>query len=145
MESRNLTNIDPGEPIYLESNFSWGEATKNGTRQIVDLIIDNRLIFTADQIYKNIIQTAKKLDKVRAILGDRPLYINSWYRPKHINSQVGGSKYSRHQYGVAVDIRSNYLAPGQIYRLLNPIHNNGGLAKYHSFVHIDWRGRKARW
>ena len=73
------------------------------------------------------------------------MYVNSWYRPQHINQRVGGSKYSRHQYGDAVDIRSNYLAPGDIYRLLDRIHPHGGLGKYYNFVHIDWRGRQTRW
>ncbi len=132
-------------PIYDGSNFTWGEATKNCTRQPTDLIIQNKLILTSKQIEKNIIQTARRLDRIREVLGNRPLWVNSWYRPKHINSRVGGGKYSRHQYGDAVDIRSNYLSPAQIFQLLDRLHGDGGLSRYFNFVHVDFRGHKARW
>ena len=60
-----------------------------------------------------------KTDRLRGLLGDRPIWVNSWYRPSHINKSVGGSKWSRHQFGDAVDIRSNYHSPQTIYKLLN--------------------------
>ncbi len=85
-----------------------------------------------------------KTDRVRKMLGDRPIWINSWYRPSHVNQRVGGSKWSRHQFGDAVDIRSDYYSPRQIYRLLRDVHV-GGMGRYYSFVHLDWRGSVARW
>lgn len=130
-------------PIYPGSNFTWGEVTKNCTRYVQELIINGILVCSAEQIENNIIKTAVALDRVREILGNKPLYVNSWYRPSHINSRVGGSKHSRHQYGDAVDIRSNYLSPKQIADKLS--NHPGGLGKYYGFVHIDWRGYKARW
>lgn len=130
-------------PIYPGSNFTWGEATKNCTRHLQDLVIDGILVCTASQIEANIIETAVALDRIREIFGNKPIHINSWYRPSHINSRVGGSKHSRHQYGDAVDIRSNYFSPSEIFNKLRD--HQGGLGKYYSFVHIDWRGYKARW
>ena len=130
-------------PIYPGSNFTWGEATKNRARHLQDLVIDGILVCTATQIETNIIETAKKLDRIRKILGNKPIHVNSWYRPSHINFRVGGSKHSRHQYGDAVDIRSDYFSPFEIFSKLQD--HQGGLGKYHSFVHIDWRGYKARW
>lgn len=137
------SNVEPTTPIYPGSNFTWGEATKNCTRHLQDLIIDGRLIITAIEIERKIIDAAEKLDKVRSQLGNRPLYVNSWYRPAHINSRVGGSKWSRHQYGDAVDIRSGYLSPRTIFASLAG--HVGGLSRYYNFVHIDWRGKVARW
>lgn len=136
--------VDKETPIYPGSHFTWGEATDECTRCIVDLIIDNKLILDGASIKDNIIQTAKNLDAVRELLGARPIYVNSWYRPQHINARVGGGKFSRHQYGDAVDIRSDYFAPLKIYKTLDAIHK-GGLGKYPNFIHIDWRGVKARW
>lgn len=141
-----LSNSQPvfnHTPIYLSSNFTWGEATKDCTRHLQDLVIDGILICTATQIETNIIETAKKLDRIREKLDSRPIQVNSWYRPSHINSRVGGSKFSRHQYGDAVDIRSNYFSPSQIFAKLKD--HRGGLSLYYGFVHIDWRGSKARW
>ncbi len=137
-------NVNNYTPIYTGSNFTWGEVTKNGQRPLQDLIIKGRLILVSMDIEQKIIDTAVKLDGVRALLGDRPLHVNSWYRPAHINKRVGGSEWSRHQFGDAVDIRSDYFKPIQIYSKLRDIHQ-GGLGKYWSFVHIDWRGELARW
>ena len=138
--------VDKDSPVYQSSFFTWGEVSKNITRPIQDLIIDNKLICSSRQIEKNIIATAKYMDRVRDYLGARPLRINSWYRPPHINRSVGGSVYSRHQFGDAVDFVSDYLPPYKIYRLLDNWHgNNGGLGRYYSFTHLDIRGNKARW
>lgn len=131
-------------PIYSGSNFTWGEATKDCTRYLKTLFIDNRLIIHDDEIEKNIVATAKKLDELRKDLGSRPIYVNSWYRPPHINALVGGAKWSRHQYGDAVDICSAYYSPQFLYRYLHDRHP-GGLGRYFGFVHIDFRQQRARW
>lgn len=146
MRLSNNTTVAKNTPIYVGANFTWGEATKNLTRLPQDLIINGKLIISAKQIERNIIATAKYLDDVRSILGDRPMIVTSWYRPPHINRRVGGSVWSRHQFGDAVDFRSNYHHPHQIYKLLNNWHGNkGGLGRYYSFTHVDLRGSKARW
>ena len=137
--------VDPRTPIYPGSNFTWGEATKNCCRHIQDLKIDNKLIITAEEIEQKIVVTAMSLDDYRAILGDRPIIVTSWYRPVYINQRVGGSKYSRHQYGDAVDWRSDYLSPKKIAKKLEANHSSGGYKAYYNFTHTDWRGSKARW
>lgn len=137
--------VQPTTPIYPTSNFTWSEATKKCTRHIQELVIGDKIIINAHQIEAKIVETARELDICRSILGDRPLWVNSWYRPPHINARVGGARYSRHLFGDGVDIRSDYLSSAQIYRLLDKVHVEGGLGRYHSFVHIDWRGEIARW
>lgn len=145
MRLSNGTFVTKHMPIYEGSNFTWGEATKNLSRPFQDLIINGRLHCSAIEVEQNIIATAKYMDEVRSFLGNRPLIVTSWYRPSHVNSRVGGSTDSRHQYGDAVDFRSNYLHPHQVYRLLDKYHLHGGLGRYYSFTHIDLRGKKARW
>jgi zinc D-Ala-D-Ala carboxypeptidase len=140
----NGISVNSNTPIYSGSHFTWGEATNKCTRPIQDLVIDGKLKLSSDRVLSNIISTAKSLDRVRRVLGDRSLYVNSWYRPAHINARVGGARNSRHQYGDAVDIRSDYYSPQQIYRLLHEVHM-GGLGRYYGFVHIDWRGEYAPW
>ncbi|WP_036488026.1 D-Ala-D-Ala carboxypeptidase family metallohydrolase [Myxosarcina sp. GI1] len=137
-------NVEKRTPIYDGSHFTWGEATKNLSRPIEDLVIDGKFIQSTYDIEASIIRTAKSLDAIRSLLGNRPIHINSWYRPVKVNVAVGGSKYSRHQYGDAVDIRSNYYSPQQIYKVLHSVHI-GGIGRYYNFIHIDWRGSKARW
>ena len=70
-------------PVYLDSNFTWGEVTKNCTRPIEDLVINNLLFASAESIEKTIVHTAKRLDVIREQLGNRPIWVNSWYRPKY--------------------------------------------------------------
>jgi uncharacterized protein YcbK (DUF882 family) len=137
--------VNKTTPIYPGSYFTWGEATDNCDRPPQDLIVGNKLIVSSLQIEQNIIATAKQLDQYRVLLGSRPLNVNSWYRPAHINNRVGGAKNSRHLFGDAVDITSNYLSPSAIYKLLDKIHMDGGLGRYYGFVHVDFRGEIARW
>ncbi len=134
-------------PIYPGSNFTWGEATKNCTRPIRDLVIDGKLIITAIAIEKNIVRAAKNLDKYREKLGNKPIIINSWYRPSNVNLSVGGKKWSRHQYGDAIDWVCSHLSPLQIAAKLESQHNDGGYKCYvrQNFTHTDWRGTRARW
>ena len=146
MRLNNNSFVDKDTPIYPGSFFSWGEVTKDLTRPMQDLIINGKLIASTEQIETNIVKTAKYMDRVREFLGNRPLRVNSWYRPPHINRRVGGSLWSRHQFGDAVDFVSDYLPPYKIYSLLNDWHGHkGGLGRYWSFVHLDVRGSKARW
>lgn len=145
MKLPSNNRVHANTPIYAGSNFTWGEATKNGRRQISDLVINGKLIATAASIEQRIIATAIELDIYRSLLGNRPIWINSWYRPASVNARVGGSLWSRHQFGDAVDIRSDYLSAYQVYKILNAVHNLGGLGRYVSFTHVDWRGQKARW
>lgn len=139
------TFVDSGTPIYPGSNFTWGEATKNCCRHIEDLIIDGKLITTALEIESKIVSAAIEMDAYRQSLGNRPIIVTSWYRPQHINGKVGGSTYSRHQFGDAVDWKSNYMSPKKIARILEANHNDGGYKAYYKFTHTDWRGNRARW
>ena len=132
-------------PIYLGSNFTWGEATKNCRRKIEDLYIRGKLIILAEDIEENIVRSARFMDHYRELLGNRPINITSWYRPSSVNARVGGSSRSRHQFGDAVDWTSYYFSPAQIAKILESNHTQGGYKAYAGFTHTDWRGIKARW
>lgn len=137
--------VYPSTPIYTGSNFTWGEATKNCTRHLRDLVIDGKQIISAAAIENNIVRTAALLDRYRELLGNRPIRITSWYRNSFTNRKVGGSKYSRHQFGDGVDWVGSHREPWQIAKILEPIHKSGGYHAYTNFTHTDWRGHKARW
>jgi Peptidase M15 len=67
-------------PICLDSpHFSWGEATKGGSR-----------IPESEAVTRNIIRLATKLEDVRDLFGGRSITIASWYRPPAVNRAVGG-------------------------------------------------------
>ena len=123
------------QPILPGGNFTWAEATKNGSRIPV-----NR-----NTVY-GIIRAAKVMEDVRKRLGNRPVKINSWYRDPATNRRVGGASRSRHLVGDAVDFVIPGIHPYTIYDRLNGWWGSrGGLASATVFTHIDTRGYYARW
>ncbi|MEO0538783.1 MAG: D-Ala-D-Ala carboxypeptidase family metallohydrolase [Cyanobacteria bacterium P01_A01_bin.123] len=122
-------------PIIANGNFTWGEATHGGDRIPVNADVVNGMI-----------RIAKVMQDVRALLGDRPITVNSWYRDPVTNQRVGGASRSRHLSGDAVDFVVRGIHPSDVYKRLNPWWGNrGGLASSNTFTHIDARGYRARW
>jgi len=123
------------EPIIPNGNFTWAEATKNGSRIPV-----NR-----DVTY-GIIRIARVMEEVRDRLGDRPIRVNSWYRDPATNKAIGGALYSRHMSGDAIDFVVVGVGSYTVYARLNSWWGSqGGLASSSIFTHIDARGYYARW
>ena len=123
------------EPIIPNGNFTWAEATKNGSR-----------IPVSRDIAYGIIRIARVMEEVRSRLGDRPIRVNSWYRDPTTNRAVGGARYSRHLSGDAIDFVVIGLHAYTVYDRLNGWWGSrGGLASSSIFTHIDSRGYYARW
>jgi hypothetical protein len=116
-------------------NFTWGEATHNGTR-----------IPESQAVVHGIVRVAQALEEIRQLYGGRAITINSWYRPKAINAAVGGASLSRHLQGDAVDFTISGIHPYDVYKRLDGWWGSrGGLASSSVFTHIDMRGYRARW
>ncbi len=63
--------------------------------------------------------TAIRMEAVRQVLGNRSIYVTSWYRGPTLNSAIGGVKNSQHSRGEAVDfICQGYGNPKQICKAL---------------------------
>lgn len=79
------------------------------------------------------------LEPLRAILGDKPLTVSSFYRCKALNEAIGGTKESAHGDGRAVDIPpQNGLTVEEILHLItrSPIQYDKAIIEY---------GRRSRW
>lgn len=133
--------LPTGETVYCDQrigsceHFTWGEATKNGTRIPSDTTIVN-----------NIVRHARYLELVRTLLGNRLITTNSWFRPVEINRLVGGVSNSTHILGFASDITVEGIPPLEVYRKINNWHGaRGGLGRSSEFTHLDERGYYARW
>lgn len=125
------------DPIYKGSNFTWGEATKDGTRLPCQTTFDGRVI-PAAQITSNIIKLANNLDTIRELFGNKPITITSWYRPPAINRAVGGVANSQHLLGWAADFQIEGYDPQDVAAKLKPIWD-GGLGDSSAFTHVDMR------
>jgi zinc D-Ala-D-Ala carboxypeptidase len=93
---------------------------------------------------KNLIRTAEVMEKVRTLLGDKPILISSGYRSPQVNAAVGGSKSSAHMSGLAVDFSCpGFGAPRAICKALEPHMRELGIDQliheYDTWVHLGLR------
>jgi Peptidase M15 len=148
MEIPRIGIVHINDPIYPQSHFSWGEATRDGERIPQDTLYRGRMV-SAEEIVDNIILLATELDKIRAQFGNRPIVINSWYRPPDVNRGTdGAATNSYHIIGIAADFRVVGKDAGRVFDVLD-LTWKGGLGKYEGRTHADLRhlvdDNLARW
>lgn len=80
---------------YLTPHFSLEELSVTQQRGL-----DNR---PSAAVVERLRATAEQLERVRSLLGDRPITITSGYRSPAVNRAVGGALRSAHLQGWAVD------------------------------------------
>lgn len=81
------------------------------------------------------------LERLRELVGGRPLRIVSGYRSPAYNARVGGAAQSQHVRNTAADIPRGYATVAQAEAAgFTGIGSSGPYA-----VHVDVRARKARW
>jgi uncharacterized protein YcbK (DUF882 family) len=113
--------------IKISKNFSLHEfECKDGSNLVK---IDEELI--------------EKLQQLRDRIG-LPITVHSGYRTPEHNKKVGGSPNSQHLEGKAADISVKGWTPKKLAELTEIVGFNG-IGIYETFVHVDVRGKKARW
>lgn len=94
----------------LSAHFTLAEMTTSNTA--ARLGIPN---VAPPEIVDTLILTADRMEKVRSLLGDKPIRVLSGYRSPKVNKAVGGSKTSAHMTGHAVDfICPEFGTPAQV-------------------------------
>ncbi len=126
------------ETILLSSHFTLAEANCRSGAPVPPELINNA------------VQLATNLEFLRSAFLNLPIKINSWYRTKPHNANIGGSPNSQHLLAKAADITIKDIGPEQIHSMIQllitmGLMQEGGLGLYDSFVHYDIRGVKARW
>lgn len=135
--------VKPNQPMSdFIKNFTWAEATHNGTRIPAYGNLHGNL--TPEKVTSNLLEIFTELQKIRNHY-KVPISVTSGYRPPSVNKRVGGASNSQHLFGNAVDFKVAGISPQKVYRWLDPQWNKGGLASSRSFTHIDLRGYRARW
>ena len=81
--------------MHLTNHFTLAELTKTELRKF-----DNT---PPPAILPNIRRMAEKLERVRELLGSKPIIVNSCYRSKEVNKAVGSKETSKHREGLAAD------------------------------------------
>lgn len=82
----------------LSPNFTLQEATASSTATRHG--VQNNPTMAELEMLR---YAAAKMEIVREVLDNRPIYISSWFRSHKVNQLVGGSKTSAHLSGLAVD------------------------------------------
>jgi hypothetical protein len=95
--------------MQLTPHFSLAELTTTNTK------IDNT---PSKEVIEVLRTTAFYMEKVREILGNVAITINSGYRSTDVNRQVGGTSNSSHTYGYAVDFTAYGHTPLTISNIL---------------------------
>lgn len=111
----------------LSPNFSLAEMTVTST---------GLANVPTGQLLQNLTYTAQQMQKVRAILGNKPIQVNSAYRSDAVNRAVGGVTTSAHSFGFAVD----FVCPafGTPYEVCEALIKGG--MKFDQLIH-----EKRRW
>ena len=92
----------------MTPHFSLAELTHTDHREF-----DN--VPNADET-ANLQRLAELLEKVKALLGNKPVMINSAFRCKQVNDAVGSKDTSQHRLGCAADIRIPGMLPDEVVR-----------------------------
>jgi zinc D-Ala-D-Ala carboxypeptidase len=122
---------------YLSSNFTLDEFIDSQTAARQGIDNDPPIDIAA-----NLKSLAYALEDVRSLLGNRPILISSAYRSPALNRAVGGSKYSQHVLGEAVDFTCpTFGTPDDIVRAIQassiPYHQL--IREFGRWVHISFK------
>jgi hypothetical protein len=66
----------------------------------------------------NLVRLADFLEKVKALLGNKPIMVNSAFRSKQVNDAVGSKDSSQHRVGCAADLRIPNMTPDEVVRAI---------------------------
>ena len=96
--------------MNLTPNFTLDELTTTDHREFDNTPNDAELA--------NLVRLADFLEQVKAVLGGKPIMINSAFRCKQVNDAVGSKDTSQHRIGCAADIRVPGMTPDQVVKAI---------------------------
>ena len=67
-----------------------------------------------EQELENLKRLAEFLEAVKAVLGGKPIMVNSAFRSKQVNDAVGSKDTSQHRIGCAADLRVPGMTPDEV-------------------------------
>lgn len=114
-KQRNMTQLTP--------NFSLADLTYTDHRNLDNtpttrekcLVNGKEILINA---YENLPRLANFLEQIRALLGNKPIVVNSAFRSELVNAAVGSSPSSDHRKGCAADIRVIGMTPDEVIKAI---------------------------
>ena len=87
----------------------------------------------------NLQRLAEFLERVREVLGGKPVMVNSAFRSKAVNDAVGSKDTSQHRLGLAADFRVPGMSPQEVVGAIvdSGIPYDQVIKEYDSWTHIS--------
>jgi len=96
--------------MNLSEHFTLEELTHTDHREYDNTPNDSEL--------ENLKRLAEFLEEVKAVLGGKPVMINSAFRSKAVNDAVGSKDSSQHRLGCAADLKVPGMTPDQVVKTI---------------------------
>ena len=94
--------------MKLSDHFSFEELTHTDHREFDNTPNASELA--------NLVRLAAFLEKVKSLLDNRSVMVNSAFRSKQVNDAVGSKDSSQHRVGCAADLRIPNMTPDEVVR-----------------------------
>lgn len=117
--------------MQVSEHFSLEELTHTDHRQF-----DNT---PNEQERENLGRLATLLERVKEVLGGKPIIVNSAFRSKQVNDAVGSKDTSQHRLGCAADIRVPGMTPDEVVRavMASDIGYDQIIREFNAWTHIS--------
>ena len=120
--------------MKLSPNFTLDELITSGAASRLNL--DNT---PSPEVTANLTRLARFLEKVKALVGGKPIMVSSGYRSPALNKAIGGAATSQHCKGCAADFKVPGMTPDQLVRLItmSSLEYDQVIREFDSWVHIS--------
>jgi hypothetical protein len=96
--------------MNLTEHFTLDELTHTDHRELENTPNEQELA--------NLKRLAEFLEKVKTVLGGKPIMVNSAFRSKVVNDAVGSKDTSQHRVGCAADLRVPGMTPDEVVKAI---------------------------
>ena len=96
--------------MNLTEHFTLDELTHTDHRELENTPNEQELA--------NLKRLAEFLEKVKGVLGGKPIMVNSAFRSKVVNDAVGSKDTSQHRVGCAADLRVPGMTPDEVVKAI---------------------------
>lgn len=117
--------------MKLTEHFTLEELTATSHREF-----DNT---PNEQEQTNLKRLAEFLESIKAVLGGKPIMVNSAFRSKAVNDSVGSRDSSQHRIGAACDFRVPGMTPDEVVRAIiaSGLPYDQIIREFNSWTHIS--------
>jgi uncharacterized protein YcbK (DUF882 family) len=96
--------------MNLTEHFTLEELTHTDHRELENIPNEQELA--------NLKRLAEFLERVKTVLGGKPIMVNSAFRSKMVNDAVGSKDTSQHRVGCAADLRVPGMTPDEVVKAI---------------------------